>query len=41
VSAAALAGDLQAAGIETRLIRFDEDWVAQLEADRAAVYSVE
>jgi uncharacterized protein (DUF58 family) len=39
--AAALAGELQAAGVETRLIRFGEDWVAQLEADRATAFSVE
>jgi len=36
VGVAALAGELQAAGVETRLIRFDdstEDWVTQLEED--------
>ncbi len=32
-SAPALVGDLQAAEIETRLIRFGEDWTAQLQGD--------
>ncbi len=38
MNAAALAGDLQAAGIETRLIRFGEDWVAQMQQDRTAAH---
>ncbi len=32
-SASGLAGELVAAGIETRLIKFGEDWVAQLQED--------
>jgi uncharacterized protein (DUF58 family) len=34
LSASALAGELAAAGIETRLIRYGEDWAAQLQEDR-------
>ena len=35
-SAANLAGELEASGIETRLIKFGEDWVSQLQEDHAA-----